>query len=546
MLPAPLSKATLIAVGALLFAVYFLAFGVLDDGMILGNDALPYAQHLANGDGGHALWNPHHLLFHPLAALLAALLSPFESASSGLRTPMALAMTAQTILSALGGALCVLAFLRTALSLSTRTRLVPMLLAGLLAMSSSFWLYASVGETYLPAVAAEAALLGLVLRIALRDPAAVADEKIDERKENHTLIAFLLLATLLRQDSALIVLPLFVALPLRRAFRVAATSGALCLGFYLLAFNLTGSTVDFAAWMRGLADTGLWGGALTWDSVTVAFGMLGASLSYPLWFTGNAAQTGAFTWSDHGAQLALGLAPWLLIGTALIASRLRKERDASPSAKAARALVVLIVVRFAFFTWWQPSNMEYYCGTLMPLFFLAALWLRDSGPSATVPASLLAVALGILALGNWATLISPNRGGDMDARARETLQSAGPSGLALGLDRLGYYSLMRARETSTVPAIELPRVVDISDAASGVKPDQVPLARALISQTIAAKGNVFAMRDMVLPVRFRHAPWFLDWSVGQHEGAMSKIIADFEATPMDPDAGLGSWLWRLR
>ena len=543
---APPSKASLLALGSLLFATYFLAFGVLDDGMILGNDALGYAQHLANGDGGESLWNPHHLLFHPLAALIAACLAPLESASSTLRTPMALAMTAQTVLSALGASLCVLAFLRTALAFNVRSRLVPYLLALLLAFSSCFWLYGAVGETYLPAVAAEAALLGLVLRIALRPE---QNQEAPTNKENQALIALLLLATLLRQDSVLVVVPVILLLPLRRALFVSVTAGALCLVFYFLAFQLAGSEMAFAQWMRGLADSGLWGGTPTWSSLLVAVGMLASSLTYPLWFVGNSVQSGSFSLAVMGGQLTLGLLPWLAILAALVLSRRTPSASTDEDARAKKAavgLLIFIAIRFSFFTWWQPINMEYYCGTLLPLFFLAALALRKASTTPRLSTGLLVTALLALVFGNWSVLIAPNQGTDMDLRAREVLTSAGPKGLALGLDRLGFYSLMRAQQTAGKPQASLPAILDISDAASGVVPTAVATARAQIRTTLANGGKVFALRDMILPARFQHAPWHLDWTDENHTGGMSQVLADIEATPMDPQAGLASWLWRLR
>ncbi len=49
---------------AVLALFYWGTFGGLDDGMVLGNDAVPYAVELSKGESRA---NPHHLLFHPLA-----------------------------------------------------------------------------------------------------------------------------------------------------------------------------------------------------------------------------------------------------------------------------------------------------------------------------------------------------------------------------------------------------------------------------------------------------------------------------------------------
>jgi hypothetical protein len=281
--------------------------------------------------------------------------------------------------------------------------------------------------------------------------------------------------------------------------------------------------------------------------------MLGSALSYPLWFAGEASLTGQFSWSESGLDLALGLAPWLL-ALAAVGFSLRsgqKSRTTKAGSQPNRrprviaALALFAALRLGFFTWWQPSNMEYYCGTLPPLFFIAALCIGGERKAKTTEHALLASAVLIVVLGNWSALMGPNRSTAMHTRAHQTVVSAGPGGLALGLDRFGYYALMRAQKTWPIEHSTKPAVADISDAASGLVPSAVPHARARIAQALIGGGKVFAMRDMILPARFQHEPWALDWTDDQHVGTMNQIIENIRATPMDPDAGLASWLWQL-
>jgi len=521
----------------LLFLVYAGTFGGLSDGRILGNDAIGYAAELARG-APHA--NPHHLAFHPLASAIHSALSPFESPTFALRSPLGLAMTAQVLLSALGGALAALFFFRAArrtLGEARGAKVAALTLTAALAFSSGHWLYASVGETYLPAIAAETLLLGLALR-----------ERLERQVPLVALIATLLAAVLLRQDSVLVALPVALLLRPRRAALVLASAGALAIAVYVVAWMGAGTGDGFTVWLRGLANSGLWGAPISLRNLSVGGTLALTTLSYPIWYASQGFLHGDVDRAT--ASLLMGLAPWLLLAMGPRLGQLGRQgkTEGAPALERRRALAALLsfaLLRFGFFAWWQPGNMEYHTGTLTPLFLALAVWLGGR-PAATLHAAGAWTFAAVLVIaGNVTSLIGPNQASDLDARAQEALEAAGPGGLVLSLDGLGHLALERARGTHAGGTADLPRILNASLVASGTNLDKLPELRAAIAHTLRSGGHVFAARDMILPERFHHAPWPLDWTDSHHDGGMDKLVDGFAPTPVDMDAGLDSWLWRL-
>jgi hypothetical protein len=215
-----------------------------------------------------------------------------------------------------------------------------------------------------------------------------------------------------------------------------------------------------------------------------------------------------------------------------------------------------------FFSWWQPGNLEYHAGNLVPLLLAVALLLRPSrtepGPARHLVPRLLLLAFAVNLVGNWLTLIEPNRASDLHASASEALERVAPGGLVLGLDRLGHYANLRAVGTCPGERAALPRVLDASDVAAGVDLSSLAQLRAELAAAVervraatdggAGRPAVVATRDLVLPERFEHAPWPLDWSdvATGHVGGMNRLIEGYAALPLDPDAGMASALWELR
>ena len=538
--------------------LYWGTFGLLDDGMVLGNDAIPYAAELARG-GGHT--SPHHLLFHPLAALVKGLLAPLAHDELSLRGPLGLAMTSQVLVSALGGGLAAAAFLWSLGRLGL-PRLWSWALTAVLALSAGHWLYAAVGETYLPAIAAQTALLGLALVARVEDGGAASGRR------QALLVLLLLVATLLRQDSVLVVPALLILLTPRTASAVVGLAGLASLVCYLVAWLAAEPGQDFLPWLRGLADTGLWGGgfdAVRWK-VSGTLGL--AALAYPMYYAGQAGLHG-----EVGLDLVLGLAPWLLLCGALVASRLgtAPAEDRPHHRRAVLALAVLLVLRLAFFTWWQPGNLEFHTVHLAPALLLLAVLLRPptidraAGPTTELAPRLLVLAAATTLIVNWTSLIAPNRTPAMHAVATEALDTVAPGGLVLSLDRLGHYANLRAAGTTARGLEPAPLILDASDVASGLDLAGAPDLRRAIDAAAArvsldpapplARPPVVATRDRILPERFAHAPWPLDWSrapgtEGQgdpgHEGGMNLLFEGRDARPKDETAGMDAAIWTLR
>ncbi|MDF1800698.1 MAG: hypothetical protein P1V81_16095 [Planctomycetota bacterium] len=557
---------------AVLFLFYVGTFRGQADGMILGNDAIPYAVELSKGSP-HA--NPHHLLFHPLADLVHGLLGAFEQPALSMRSSLGLAITAQTILSALGGALAAAFFLVAARRLMTPAAgaLAPFALTLLLAFSAGHWLYSAVGETYLPAIAAQTALLGtaLVCRVEASGRAST--------RQLTSMAGALLVAVLLRQDSVLVVPAVLFLLAPRPALVVVGTAGTAALAIYFATWLGADPGVGFSDWLRGLADTGLWGGELSLDKVQVAATLGLTALGYSMWYAARAWTSGGIG-LEHGLfELLLGLAPWVLAGLAML-SGVRRNRGPGDAVRDLRralaALVVFLLLRFGFFAWWQPGNLEYHTGHLVPLLLLVALCLRVRGAAAAAPdvatsttpslaPRLLALAALTTLVGNYLVLIEPNQGTAMHARSSAAMAQLAPGGLVLSLDRLGHYSDLRA--AGTTPAIvtgepaDAPVVLDASDVASGLDLSRFDELRGAIEAALtrtadlrpgpfpdAPVAGVLATRDLLLPVRFEHPPWPLDWSnpATGHVGGMNRMIEGRAVLPRPPSAGLGAALWELR
>lgn len=520
-----------------LFLIYAGTFSGLSDGRILGNDAIGYAVELARG-APHA--NPHHLAFHPLAAGIQALLAPLEDANFPERSALGIAMTAQVLLSALGGALAALFFFRAArraLGEGRGANAAALVLTMALAFSAGHWLYASVGETYLPAIAAETALLGMALRERLGKGGGASGSR-----RLIAMVLVLLLAVLLRQDSVLVVLPVALLLSPRRGALTIAAAGALAIAVYVVTWLGADPGESFFVWLRGLANTGLWGAPVDMRNLAVGGTLALTALSYPLWYAGQGFLRGDV--DPATASLLMGLLPWLLLVAGPLFGRKAKSNQIGAGHKRALfALVAFALLRFGFFAWWQPGNMEYHTGTLAPLFLALAVWLGASTRSKLHATAAWSFAAAAILAGNLTTLIAPNQSTALDENAIEALATAGPGGLVLSLDGLGHLALKRA--IGTRAASEQPQIQDASAVASGADLTKLPELRAKIGQTLASGGRIVGVRDMILPARFDHALWPLDWTDSNHTGAMSRLVEGFTIKPIGTKAGPDSWLWTL-
>lgn len=444
----------------------FLSFGAASDGIILGNDVVPYAAGLAAGEP-HGLWNPHHLLFHPLAALADAAIGFL----AGDATPLARALVAQQVVACLGGAAAAAAVARAAAR--WHGWILGALYGALFAAAAGNWLYAAVGETYLPATAALAWLFVLAIEQRLGAPA-----------RPRLLTALVVLACLLRQDSVIAVPALALLLPGRAWLRMTAVSGAVLLALYAAAWIAAGSELGFVAWLRGLAETGNWGHAPGAREIQVALGVNLLAYAYVSLF-----------------ELPLGIASAALLCLPLLPPR----RVAPAVGRSALACLAFALLRFTFFTWWQPGNMEYHAGTLLPLFLLHALILPEHRKAWLTwrQIAVMGVALYAVAAGNWIKLVAPFRSSVIDARARRAIELAAPDGLVVSLDQLQHYALLRAADALASP-------VGAWDAGAAAGAPDSPAGHATharIDETLAAGGTVVLIRDIVLPARLDLPPW---------------------------------------
>lgn len=441
------ATSALVFVGATLF--YLLTFATDSDGQILGGDVTHYARSLAAGDP----WNPHHLLFHLAAALVAGLVDLLGGEASGGVTVRE-GLVALGITSALGAGCTVALVHRFAVGCAGALR--GGLVTAVLAVASGFWFFSAVGESQPTAIAALAGLLTTACAMALGRRAARAAP----------LVAWLLLAVLMRQDTVLVVPALLVLVPLRLGLRVVAVAGALAVGLYAGAWLLASPGVGFVHWLRELATTGEWGQATTagdyLGALGTALGKTGAALSYPWPF--------------------LGAAALLAVPFALGVPR---------GPRVALGLLLFALCRVAFLAWWEAGNLEHHATTWLPLVLLLAVAVaprtgapRD--PSPVVPAA-LALLVAALAAGNATTMVAPNRGTTADRRAREVAAQAGPDGLVVTLDFLSFAAHQRAAPD-----------VPIAPAFPVAAPD-VP---ARITTTLTAGARVLLTRDPEVGARF--------------------------------------------
>lgn|GEM_PF-5979447 len=416
------------AVVAVLTVLFAASFGPWSDGQVVGNDAIHYAAAVTAGDArGLALAN--HLACHPLAFGVHR-----AGAALGLLEGYAGALVAQRIVSALGGALAVALVWRLVLALGAPRR-VAGLAALALATSSGLWLYASVGETYAPAAAAEAWVLIEAWRAR------------DRRAGWGRLAAALAIATLVRQDAVLVAVVVPVVLG-GRGLVPLVVAGAASLAVHALVFAGTavpvnGAEPSFVDWLTGIAATETWGAGAARPSAAVAVGVHGVLTLDALAFGVHRVHA----WSAAGVAsfgaLALYLAALVrgLRGSARDAdastrtdaststntntststntnasasANTHATNDATAHRRFALALAAFLALRFAFFSWFQPSNIEYAVGHLVPLVVLFALaWSRAHGAAR--------LAAGAVAVQTVATLLLvvplTERRLDADARA---------------------------------------------------------------------------------------------------------------------------------
>lgn len=314
------------------------------------------------------VFHPHHLAYGPLGLLAQAL-----GTAVGVRG----AALPMQVLNALAGSLGVALLFALVRRLTARADLA-LLAALLLGGSYAYWYYAVEIEVY------TVATLFLILCLWLM---------VDLLERPGPRVALLLGlaqggAVLFHQTNLLLCAPILLVLVSAGAERAGGSGQRLrVLGSWLLVLALVvglsylvvGVLVSglrtweaFSGWLLEYARTGWWGGPITADTWTRLGKGLGETLAQP-----------------DGAPLGL-----LLLG--LLVLRLRTL--VAGRRTLALALALWLLVYAAFFTWWEPDNIEFWIASLPPALLLLVLALRSTprwGPEVWIG---LAVGLATLAL----------------------------------------------------------------------------------------------------------------------------------------------------
>lgn len=501
------ARPTALAALAVLLAAWILLLASFDpraDATIAGNDAVPYALALEDEDPARIL-DPHHPLFHVLSWGVARVLAELAPT---LEYPGTWALKA---VSAAGGA----AALALLFAATARLASIPLafLLAGLLASTAGFRLYAAVGETYWPALAAQ---LGLLLHL-------IEAERARRPAELRVLIGWTVLALLLRQD-ALLGVPCAAALLLldprrgnaRARFRDGAlflgASGALTLAGYTATYGVyalqAAAPVGPFDWLTKLAQTGQWGGwgglapFLSADArpsaLRLSLELGAASFDYGLlgWLRGSDASA-AFGPLPAAARAALLVAAWI----AILAPVLWR-----PGRTVLAIALLFLLPRLVFYAWWQPGNTEYHCGHWIAGFAAGALALARwsalrSRALRALPGAALAGALVLSAISNERALLAPLREPVLHRRALQIGLWYADGLRVASLDPLMSYALERF---GPIPRIELhPPSLTPAELESWASGAVAELGAGL------ADGLVL-VRDTSLASAFGTPPWSIE------------------------------------
>jgi len=489
-------RRTKLVVGAFVWALLFALATPASDAQLLGNDALHYAHSVASGAAGGILL-ANHLLPHVATWCVYTLAESVGLVAHGLDGALAV----QQALSALGAAFATVLVLGVAERVAA-TRALALCAAALFAGAATTLLYGAVGETYLPAAAAELWVVSASLAFARTGRGRTA------------LAAAFALALLVRADALLVASVPLVLLGLR-ALRPLAFGGAAALVCFAAAYAAVPEGTGFAQWFGGIATSGAFGveavrasfsSGLGWHALMLldafAFGVHGASHAF------------ADVWPALAA-LALLLATFVFRSGAA-------ARTAAP--RFVRALLVFVAVRFVFFAWWQPTNIEYAAGHVAPLVLVAAATWRAS---ALAPAVLAALALFGA---NVRSLVVPFANDSAARDAAHAVDTAGADGAVVALDLWALLALDRelARRTTVLDGVSdgvsAPERVD---AVGAFTPESAALVADVVRARLTAGAVVVAVRDgsfqsrLALPVSGVHAEL----------GARLAALAPFERAP---------------
>lgn len=486
---APRATVVAVAVGALAAALF--QFPADSNATVAGNDAIFYGLAV---EGGHAdeIVNGHHPLFHMLAwavhALLVAIAGPFElSGVWAVRTVGAIGAAV--------GAGVLVHYAARAGGLGFALALVAAA-----AVTVGGRLFGSMGETYLPSYA-------IVLWLAL----ATADAAIrGDRLPLGRLVVLTVLALGLRQE-ALLATP-FVAGALateravatgraRRAIGYLAWSGVATVAVYGACWAVyrtgTDAPAGFVAWLTTLTGHGEWGRwgdlrppraiglALTMTAASWDHGILwsvpGTAATAPAALPGLAAPPAWASWAVLFGPLALVLA----IGIRWVGQRITWW-----------CIAALLLPRFLFMAWWQPTNPEFHYANWIPIAVLALVAVssfprRGRRLCVGLVAAAFAVQAVVVGWRNQTLLFDALAERDLAQRVERVRTWAADGSPVFATDRWMHYALNRF---GPVP----------HEAYYRATADGVRTVRRMIA---GAPDGAIAVADTVLPAAFGRHVW---------------------------------------
>ncbi len=335
----------------------------LGRGVLQTPDGLSYLADLR--DGGDPV-HPHHVLYGPLLALVAAALRPLG---------VDLLLSAQLL-----GLLSFVAVLEAGRRFASvhQGAASAFLALVLLACLRGMPLYAARVEVYMPLVAASAWLTVVV----------TGSRGAPTVRRVATAGALLGAAALCHQMGALLAVPVLVApwAALRTRLLTVIGGGMLALAGSWIGWTAGSADAAFPAWLvtYARADVSEWGtfahaGASGWRDL---FGGI-AAMVVPV--PGRLAVAGAFA--------VAGFTAWLAWRIRVGACR------TGEAVSAARFALAWLAVQLAFVLWWLPSDTDFAVPSLWPLWVLAVLVVRlpNRGPA---PAALV-MGAAVLALATY-------------------------------------------------------------------------------------------------------------------------------------------------
>jgi hypothetical protein len=302
------------------------------------------------------LFHPHHLAYGPLGSCVRWLLRAGGAWQGSALVPL-------QVLNAAAGALGVALFFAL---LRDITRRLDLALCGALLLGSSYayWYYAVEVEVYTIAALFLMICLWLLARLThtpttwqwaalgLAQGVALLFHQTNLLLSGPALLAILVGG---RGEEQAPSLPLRA----RHLLAYALPLGTIGGGSYLLVgFGVSGlrSWEEFWAWATSYAQTGWWGGGGTGS----AWGNLAKGLTETL------------------AQPGGGVVGALLVALALLYAR-GLVRAARYYTRLALVLLAWVALYGAFFTWWEPDNIEFWIASLPPALLLLMLALREGG-----------------------------------------------------------------------------------------------------------------------------------------------------------------------